>query len=295
MKKVIVIAGATASGKTNVAIQLANYFNTAIINADSRQCYKEMSIGTAKPTAEEQAQAKHYFVNSHSITDNINVGTFEQLALHHLQTIFTTNNVAIVSGGTGLYINALCNGIDAMPAIDDNISQEINAAYKLKGLTWLQNYVQQTDYNFYNQAEQNNPARLLRALIFKLSTGESILNYRNKTKTERPFTVEQYAILTDKTALHQNINTRVDLMLAAGLVQEVQSLLPYRNSKNLNTVGYTEVMDYLDGKTTLQQCAELIKIHTRQYAKRQLTWFKKDSNYTWLPKAEMVKEITKER
>jgi tRNA dimethylallyltransferase len=294
-KKIIVIAGPTASGKTSLAIKLAQQLNTSIISADSRQCYKEMSIGVAKPTELELAQAPHYFINTHSIHTALNAGDYEQLGLNYLQSIFNTEqkNVAIVVGGTGLYINALCYGIDPMPAIDKSIDAEVNYNYKTKGIAWLQKQVMEKDNDFYQQAEQQNPARLIRALVFKLSTGTSILAYRKKEKKVRDFDIDYYAININKEQLHKNIETRVDAMMHEGLMQEATALYNYKHLKNLNTVGYTELFDYLDNKVSLAEAIQLIKTHTKQYAKRQITWFKKDENYKWMSAEEIYRDACK--
>lgn len=277
----IVIAGPTCSGKTAVATEIARKLGTAIVSADSRQCYEGMSIGTAQPTAEELAMAKHYFVNCFPITTALTVADYEQLALGYLQEIFAQHNTAIVCGGTGLYIKALTDGIDAMPPTDPTIEAEVNNNYQQHGLSWLQEQVLQADPEFYITGEIHNPARLVRALIFKLSTGQSITEYRTGVRKERPFRIIKVGLELPRAELYARINHRVDVMMQQGLEAEVAALLPYRQLKNLQTVGYAELIDYMVGKCPLAQATDKIKQHTRNYAKRQLTWFKRDPDYTW--------------
>lgn len=284
-KHLIVVAGPTASGKTKFAIALAKYFNTEIISADSRQCFKEMNIGTAKPTAAEQAQVKHYFVNTHSITDDVNVAEYEQYALKVLSEIFKEKDYAVVCGGTGLYINALCHGIDEMPQINKEIEQKITEQYKKNGLIWLQKETQKHDPVFFANTEQQNPARLLRALVFKLSNHQSITKYKSGTKKERPFTITKIALDLPREILYHRINLRVDNMIKEGLLQEVEALFPYRHLKSMQTVGYAEFYENENFPPTgkeLESSVEKIKQHTRNYAKRQITWFKKDKEFHWL-------------
>jgi tRNA dimethylallyltransferase len=280
-KTVIIIAGPTAVGKTSLAIQLAQHFGTQIISADSRQCFTEMSIGTAKPSREDLNLVHHYFINSHSIHDEVNAVTFEQYALQTANTIFATNNIAIMVGGTGLYIKAFCEGMDPIPAIPNDIRQNIIQQYQQQGLQWLQNEVAIRDPLFWEIAEQQNPQRLMRALEVVEATGNSINIYRNKTKVERPFNVIKIGLELSKEQLHHNINTRVDAMIEMGLLNEVKSLLNYQHLNALQTVGYKELFEDLKGLSTLPKAIEQIKINTRHYAKRQMTWFKKDEQIQW--------------
>lgn len=277
-----VIAGPTAVGKTAIAIQLAQRLGTSIISADSRQCYREMTIGTAKPTEEELAQVHHYFINSHSVTEHLSTADFERLALGYLEEIFKTNDSAVVCGGTGLYIKSLCEGIDAMPDVDETTELEINERYQQQGIEWLQNAIQQEDPEFYKQGEIQNPVRMIRALSFIRSTGKSILNYRTGTKAARPFNIVKIALNLPREVLYKRINRRVDIMMEQGLLEEVKQLYTQRHLKNLQTVGYSELFDYIDGKYTLEEAVDKIKQHTRNYAKRQLTWFRKDKEFHWL-------------
>jgi tRNA dimethylallyltransferase len=273
-------------GKTAIAIQLALRLGTSIISADSRQCYREMTIGTAKPTEDELAQAHHYFVNSHSVTEHLTTADFERLALGYLEEIFKTGTSAVVCGGTGLYIKSLCEGIDEMPDVDEAIGREVNEQYQLHGIEWLQTAIQQEDPEFYQQGEIQNPVRMIRALSFIRSTGKSILNYRTGTKAPRPFNIIKIALDLPREVLYERINRRVDMMMEQGLLEEVKQLYPQRHLKNLQTVGYSELFDYIDGRYTLEEAIDKIKQHTRNYAKRQLTWFRKDKEFHWLEAGE---------
>ncbi|MFC4232307.1 tRNA (adenosine(37)-N6)-dimethylallyltransferase MiaA [Parasediminibacterium paludis] len=281
-KTVIIVAGPTAVGKTALSLLLAQHFKTAIISADSRQCFKEMSIGTAKPSQEELAQAKHYFINSHSVNDEVNAGVYEQYALHACDEIFTQNNVAIMVGGTGLYIKAFCEGIDIMPTIPSEIRTYIINQYQVNGLEWLQQELQTKDPIFWETAEKQNPQRLMRALEVFETTGKSITNYRSNTAVERPFNIIKIGLEMPREQLVQNINLRVDAMMQAGLLDEVESLEKVQHLNALQTVGYKELFAHLQGSCDLATAINQIKINTRQYAKRQMTWFKKDDEIYWL-------------
>lgn len=292
----IVIAGPTASGKTALSIELAKRLQTSIISADSRQCYQGMAIGTAQPSAEELAVVKHYFINQFPATEVQTAASFEKLALGWLEEIFAERDTAIVCGGTGLYIRALCEGLDEMPEVDPSIISLTDAAYKEKGLEWLQESLRKEDPEFAaSSAEWENPARLLRALSFKRATGKSILDFRSGKKKERPFRIIKYALDLPREVLYARINERTKQMMEAGLLDEVRALLPYRHLPPLQTVGYAELFDYLDGKCSLEFAVEKIAQHTRNYAKRQITWFKKDPEMQWLrPEAFLSLPILKE-
>jgi tRNA dimethylallyltransferase len=278
---VYIIAGPTAVGKTAVAMALAKHLGTSILSADSRQCYKGMAIGTAQPSPAQQQEVKHYFINDHSVTEALTAADYETLALDSLQDIFKTHNTAVVVGGTGLYIKALCDGLDDMPDVNEAIAAEVNQHYRIQGLHWLQDAVHSEDPEFYGHAEVQNPARLLRALIFKRSTGESIIHFRTGTKKQRPFNIVKVGIELPREVLYEHINTRVEGMMNDGLADEVEALLPHRHLKNLQTVGYTEIFEYLDGDYMLDEAIAKIKQHTRNYAKRQMTWFKRDKEISW--------------
>lgn len=278
---VIVIAGPTGIGKTAISLKLAQHFQTSIISADSRQCYREMTIGTAKPDPEELALLPHYFINSHSISHPVTAFDFEQYALEQLEHIFQTRKTAIICGGTGLYIQALSEGLDEMPPVDKTIEDEVNKTYLEKGRDWLKAAVAIEDPEFYVVAEIDNPARLLRALTFYRSTGQSITHFQTKTYKKRPFGILKIALDLEREELYRRINQRVDNMMAAGLLKEAENLYPLRHLKALNTVGYAELFDYFDGLYSLDKAIELIKQHSRNYAKRQLTWFRKDKDFRW--------------
>ncbi|PUZ22833.1 tRNA (adenosine(37)-N6)-dimethylallyltransferase MiaA [Chitinophaga parva] len=281
MNTAIIIAGPTAAGKTGLAIRLAQHFGTRIISADSRQCYREISIGTAKPTPEQLAAVPHYFINSHSIKEQVSAGIYERLALGYAEEIFAHNPVAIVCGGTGLYIRAFAEGIDDMPAIPDAVRDHVRQAYADHGLAWLQAQLRERDPAFWAVAETENPHRLVRALEVLEATGQSITTFRTATRRERPFRIIKIGVTIPKPELHANIHLRVDQMMAEGLVEEVRAVLPYRTHNALQTVGYQEIFAYLDGHLTLPEAVTQIKDHTRQYAKRQLTWFTRDKAFQW--------------
>jgi tRNA dimethylallyltransferase len=292
MNTVIIIAGPTAVGKTSFAIDLAKHYQTEIISADSRQCYKEMKIGVARPSDEELAAIKHYFIASHSVTDDLNAGSFEKYALTAADEIFQKNKVAIMVGGTGLYIKAFCEGIDPMPVVPDEVRKQVIEGYEQKGLIWLQKELQQKDPAFWEVAEQQNPQRLMRALEVLYATGQSIMVYRTAKKIERPFRIIKIGLELPKEELHNRIHQRVDQMMADGLVAEVKTLLPYRSHNALQTVGYKEIFDHLDGNSSLDEAVTQIKTNTRQYAKRQMTWFKKDKEIEWMaPSGESIASI----
>jgi len=281
-KTVFVIAGPTAVGKTAIAIDLAKRLGTDIISADSRQCYEGMTIGTAKPTQEELHEVKHYFIDEFPVTRSLTASDFENMALDYLKEIFKTHDTAVVVGGTGLYIKALCEGLDEMPDVDEQIAYEVNSDYEEHGLEWLQHAVHEEDPDFYEKGEIKNPARLMRALIFKRSTGESIIHYRKGEKKQRDFRIIKIGLELPRELMIERINKRVDDMMAHGLLGEVKMLYPFRHLKNLQTVGYTELFGSLAGKSTEEEAVRKIKQNTRNYAKRQMTWFKKDKDIHWL-------------
>src|ERR1700744_1033453 len=280
-KTLIVIAGPTAVGKTAVAIKLAQQLNTEIISADSRQFYREMAIGTAKPTDEELAAARHHFVNSHSITESFNVGDFEKQSLQLLDELFKTHDKVIIAGGSGLFIQAVTQGFDELPVADANIRNSLNKQLSEKGIQFLQEKLKEADPVYYEQVDLNNPQRLIRALEVFDTTGKPFSSYRKATINKRPFQIVKIGLNLPRDILYQRINQRVDTMIDQGLVEEVRSLLPYRHLNALNTVGYSELFDYFDEKTDLNTAIELIKQNTRRFAKRQLTWFRKDQEIKW--------------
>jgi tRNA dimethylallyltransferase len=280
-KTCIVVAGPTAAGKTALAIAIAQHFNTSIISADSRQCFKELTIGVAKPSAQELQLVKHFFINSHSISEDVNAAVFEQYALKAAAAIFATQDIAVMAGGTGLYIKAFCEGLDDIPAIDPSVRLDIGQQYKIGGLVWLQDMVRREDPAYFSTGEIHNPQRLLRALEVKRSTGQSIRSFQEGKTTPRYFNTIKLGLTLPREQLYDNINCRVDAMMAQGLLAEVQSLLPYRHLNALQTVGYKELFDYLDNTISLDAAIDLLKRNTRHYAKRQLTWFNRDAAIKW--------------
>lgn len=280
-KELIVIAGPTAAGKTAVAIKLAQQLKTEIVSADSRQFYREMSIGTAKPSAEELSQARHHFINSHSVTESFNVGDFEKQALQLLDELFKTHDKVIMAGGSGLFIQAVTRGFDELPVADAGVRNSLNQELAEKGIHFLQGKLMEADPVYYEQVDLNNPQRLIRALEVFETTGKPFSSYRKATTNKRPFHITKIGLDLPRDTLYQRINQRVDDMIDQGLVEEVRSLLRYRHLNALNTVGYSELFDYFDGKTDLNAAIELIKQNTRRFAKRQLTWFRKDKEIKW--------------
>jgi tRNA dimethylallyltransferase len=280
-KTVVIICGPTAVGKTSVAITLAKYFNAEIISADSRQCFKELNIGVARPSKEELAEVPHHFIASHSINENINAAFFGQYALQKVDELFQKHDVVIMVGGTGLYIKAFADGLDEIPQVNESTREKIILDYNEKGLTWLQNEIKEKDPQFFAAGEIQNPQRLVRALEVVESTGRSILDFRKNTKATRDFKIVKIGLVLPKEQLHHNINRRVDKMIEYGLVEEVRALIPYKQSNALQTVGYAEIFEYLAAKISLTAAIDEIKKNTRQYSKRQMTWFKKDASITW--------------
>jgi tRNA dimethylallyltransferase len=280
-KTVVIIAGPTAAGKTAVAIELAEHFKTEIISADSRQCYKELNIGVARPSVKELERVKHYFIASHSIREDVNAAAFEQYAIQKVTELFQQQNVVVMVGGTGLYIKTFCEGLDEIPAVKPEIRRGIITKYEEKGLEWLQEEIKLKDPEFYNVGEIQNPQRMMRALEVVESTGQSVLHFRKGKKIERDFNIIKIGLELPKEQLDHNINARVDKMIDEGLVQEVKSLQLYQRLNALQTVGYSEIFDYLDGKVSLGEATRNIQTNTRQYAKRQMTWFKKDAAIKW--------------
>ena len=280
-KTCIVISGPTAVGKTPLAISVAKYFSTQIISSDSRQCYKELSIGVAKPSQEELKSAPHYFINSHSIHESVNAGVFEKYALEKVQEIFLKSDVAVIVGGTGLYTKTFCEGIDQLPIVLPGIREDIISNYEKKGLQWLQLEVEKTDPLYFSKGEIHNPHRLIRALEIVMSSGKSIVEFQTKKSQPRDFKIIHIGLELHREELYQRINGRVDQMILEGLLEEVKSLVAYQELNALQTVGYRELFDYFSEKISLQKAIESIKINTRHYAKRQMTWFKKDGSIKW--------------
>lgn len=278
-KNLIVIAGPTAVGKTALSIELAKFYNCPVISADSRQFYKEMSIGTAKPTTEEMQDVPHYFINNISIHDTYNVGQFEREAIEHIESLFKTHEYLILVGGSGLYINAILNGVDEFEEIPLHIREQLIKDYEEKGLSYLQEKLKQLDGVYYNQVDLNNPQRIMRALEVCIHTQKPYSSFRTKEKKQRSFNTINILINTEREALYARINKRVGIMMQNGLTEEVRSLYPYKHLNALNTVGYKELFDFIDGKYSLEEAVNLIKQNSRRYAKRQLTWFNHQGDF----------------
>lgn len=292
IKTCIVIVGPTAVGKTSLAIKTAQHFHTEIISADSRQCFKELNIGVAKPSAEELSLVKHHFISSHSIETDVNAAVFEQYALEKINEIFRNQEVAVLVGGTGLYVKAFCQGIDEVPVIDAAIREKIIAGYEAEGLDWLQKQVEKNDPVYYLNGEIKNPQRLMRALEVKLSTGRSIMLFQTQQKKKRDFNIIKIGLRLPKEQLNEHINNRVDAMMQRGLLDEVKRLVPYQKLNALQTVGYRELFGYLEGPLSLSDAMDMIKQNTRRYAKRQMTWFRKDTEINWCePEIEKLMKI----
>ncbi|KQS35924.1 tRNA (adenosine(37)-N6)-dimethylallyltransferase MiaA [Pedobacter sp. Leaf194] len=281
IKTLIVIVGPTAIGKTALAIDIAKHYKTEIVSADSRQFFKEMEIGTAKPNAVELAAAKHHFINSHSVTQLFSTGDFEVEALKVIENIFEKHDQAVMVGGSGLYVNAVVNGLDEMPEIDLKIRAALNKQFDDEGLEIIQNQLKQHDPEYYEKVDQNNPQRMIRGLEVFLSTRKKLSSMLSSTKKQRPFNIIKIGLNTDRAKLYQSINLRVDKMMENGLLEEVKSLINYRRDNALNTVGYSELFDYLDEQVPLDVAVASIKQNTRRFAKRQLTWFRRDEDIKW--------------
>ena len=281
MKTLIVVVGPTAIGKTSLAIQLAKFYQTEIISADSRQFFKEMNIGTAKPTIEELAEVPHHFINSNSIKNLFSTGDFEVQAIKKIEELFKKHDIVILVGGSGLYIDAVCKGLDDLPEIDLTIREKLNNELAEKGITQIKNQLAELDPEYFAKVDQANPQRMIRGLEVVLSTGKKLSSLLTANKKIRPFNIIKIGLNTDRTLLYERINHRVDLMIEDGLLAEVESLLPYKQYNALNTVGYAELFDYLDGKIDLENAVEMIKQNTRRFAKRQLTWFRRDESTIW--------------
>ena len=280
-KTLVVVTGPTAGGKTSLAIQLGLDLNTEIVSADSRQFYKEIKIGTAAPTIEELSKVKHYLVGNLSINDSYNVYQYEKEALECLDQIFAHHDYAVLVGGSGLYIDAICNGIDDIPDTPPDIRTRLQEEFKEKGIEWLQEQVRKTDPKYFDKTDQNNPKRLLRALEVSEVSGKPFSSFHRSSPKQRPFNIIKIGVLWDRSVLIDRIHQRVDLMIQEGLLDEVKEMYPFKHQNALNTVGYKEIFDHLDGKCSFDEAVEKIKTNTRRYAKRQMTWFRKDEKIKW--------------
>jgi tRNA dimethylallyltransferase len=291
----ITVIGATAIGKTALSIKLAQHFNAEIISCDSRQFYKEMTIGTAVPSAEELASAPHHFIQNKSIFDGYSVGQFEKDALKKLDELFSKNNIVIMVGGSGLYTNAVLEGFDDFPDINPEIRKKLNKQIENGELEILQNQLKELDPESYQTIEIENPHRLIRALEICIGTEKPYSSFKNKNKIKRNFIPIKIGLTADRELMYNRINQRVAIMLQEGLLEEAKKLVPYKELNALQTVGYRELFDYFDGKCTLEFAVEEIKKNTRRFAKRQVTWNKKDESIHWFDfktnPSEIIKKI----
>lgn len=281
MKTLIVIVGPTGVGKTSLCLDIAERLDTYIINADSRQIFKEIPIGTAAPTKEEQKRAKHFFVGKLHINDYYNASMFENEVIGLLDDLFLNKDYIIMSGGSMMYVDAVCNGIDDIPSVDDNIRRQVKSVYETEGLDTIKSKLEELDPEYFSVVDKNNPKRLIHALEICLSTGKTYTSFRTYTKKERPFRIIKIGLNREREELYSRIDKRVDEMIASGLIEEAWRMYPHRMLNSLNTVGYKELFDYFDGKCTLDEAVFKIKSNTHKYCRKQLTWFKRDKDMRW--------------
>ncbi|WP_031425720.1 tRNA (adenosine(37)-N6)-dimethylallyltransferase MiaA [Flavimarina sp. Hel_I_48] len=290
-KLLVAVVGPTAIGKTALAIKLAKHYDTEILSADSRQFFKEMKIGTAVPSEEELQQAKHHFIQHISITENYSVGHFEKDALNTLTKVFEKKNIAVLVGGSGLYVDAVLQGLDNLPRVDPAIREMLNTKLAKEGLVPLQKMLLEKDPVHYESIDLNNPQRLLRALEVCISTEKPFSSFLNRNNVKRPFKGLKIGLSADREIIYDRINKRVDIMMENGLEEEVLSLVDQKDRNALNTVGYKELFAHFDGKITKTEAISEIKKNTRRFAKRQLTWYRKDQSITWFDKDYDLKKI----
>ena len=296
-KTLIVITGPTAVGKTALCLDIAQHFGIPIINADSRQIYKELKIGTASPTEEQLAKVKHYFVGSLSLNDYYSASLFEQQTMEILEREFAKSDYALMAGGSMMYIDAVCNGIDDIPTVDDHTRETLKARLANEGLEPLVEELRQLDPEYYEIVDKQNPRRVVHGLEICLMTGKTYTSFRKREKKQRPFRIVKIGLNRDREELYNRINLRVDEMMDEGLLEEARNLYPMRHMNALNTVGYKEMFAYLDGTWTLEEAVERIKGNTRRYARKQLTWYKKDEQIRWFhpdQKEEIISYISQD-
>lgn len=280
-KTLISIVGPTAIGKTALSIKLAQHFNTEIVSADSRQFFKEMNIGTAVPSTEEQNAAKHHFIQHISVKDNYSVGDFERDAMSKIEAIHKKNDIAIMVGGSGLYVKAVTKGLDNFPNVDESIRTELNKRLLDEGIEALQNQLKSLDFNAYQSIAIDNPQRLIRALEICIGSGQPYSSFLTNPEKSRPFKTLSIGLNAERSTIYDRINQRVDIMVKNGLLEEAKTLLKHKDLNALNTVGYKELFNYFEGEWTLDFAISEIKKNTRRFAKRQLTWFRKDETIKW--------------
>ena len=291
IKRLIVIVGPTGSGKTDLSIAVAEHFGAPIISTDSRQFYRGIPIGTAQPDAEQLQRVEHHFIASHELTQDFNCGAYETEALQRLEELFKSFNTVVAVGGSGLYIKALCEGMDDMPEADAELREQLAARLQSEGLEPLCKELQERDPDFYKVVDLKNPARVLRALEVCISTGRPYSSLRTGAKRERDFEIVKIGVDMPREVLYERIDKRVDIMIEQGLEQEARSVSHLRHLNSLQTVGYREMFDYFDGTITRDEAIELIKRNSRRYAKRQLTWFRRDEQIEWFNPSEREKII----
>lgn len=290
-KILIIISGPTAVGKTAVAIAVARHFGSEIISADSRQIYREMSIGTAVPSPEEMKAVRHHFIQNKSVYDYYNAFMYETEVIKLLEDLFRRMNPVIMAGGSGLYINAVCHGIDDIPTVEPAVRQEMKELYAWEGIEGLRSLLKKVDPEYYKKADLRNPKRLLKALEITVQAGRPYSSFLTQTRKQRPFRILKAGLDLPREELYDRINRRVDRMIETGLMEEARRLYPHRNTNALNTVGYKELFDYFDKKISLDEAITRIKANTRKYARKQLTWFRKDPDIRWFHPEEKDKII----
>lgn len=293
MKKILItIVGPTAVGKTKVSIEVAQHFKTEIISADARQFYREMNIGTAKPSMKELQVVPHHFINHLSVSQEYSAGDFEKEAIKTIDALFNLHDVLVMTGGSGLFIKAVLQGLDSFPQVNESVEKDLKALLDSEGITALQQLLEKHDEVYYKKVDLDNPQRLLRALTVCISSGKPYSSFLRVHKKERDFIPVKIGLHLDRKILYQQINERVDRMMKEGLLEEVRSLTNFSNLNALQTVGYQELYDHLSGKNSLEEAVKLIKQHTRNYAKRQMTWFRNEKDITWF-QPQQVTEIIK--
>lgn len=292
MKTLVVLTGPTGVGKTELSLSVAERLGSPIVNADSRQIYRELPIGTAAPTAAEQARVPHLFVGTHTLTDRYNAGEYEREALAALKELFQTRDHVLMVGGAMLYIDAVCKGLDEMPHVSAELREQVQQQYAANGLEWLQAQVKEADPQYFGEADIQNPQRLLHALEICLAGGRPYSSFRLGSRKERPFRVVKIGLTRPREELYTRINARVDNMLAQGLLEEVRAVESLRHLNALNTVGYKEMFRYLDGEWTLEAAADMVRQNSRHYAKRQLTWFNADPEMRWVNLTDTPEDLT---